>query len=199
MTTEIEIATTEQADRLAIRALVDAYARHADRRDAGRQKSLFTEDTQFVVYMDGEGSEPTQELCRSRGADAGVREPQHLPGNNPLQRPEHRRAGRRSRDRRKLLPGPSPVHRRRRSKLMVASLRYHDTFVKLDGTWRFTQREPLRRLDRDSIFASLAGNRFTRTVLPDPRRRPWARTSGRAPIRAPGPRPPSRGRVQKTE
>src|SRR5918996_1498933 len=57
-----QIAPTEQADRLAIRELVDAYAHCADRRDAEGQKSLFTEDTRFVVYMDGEGSEPTQEL-----------------------------------------------------------------------------------------------------------------------------------------
>ena len=37
-------------------------ARCADRRDAEGQKALFTEDTRFVVYMDGEGSEPSQEL-----------------------------------------------------------------------------------------------------------------------------------------
>ena len=52
----------EAADRLAIRELVDAYAHCADRRDADGQKSLFTEDTHFVVYMDGDGTEPTQEL-----------------------------------------------------------------------------------------------------------------------------------------
>ena len=56
----------EAADRLAIRELVDAYAHCADRRDAEGQKSLFTEDTHFVVYMDGEGSEPTQELAAAR-------------------------------------------------------------------------------------------------------------------------------------
>ena len=43
-----DITPTELADRLAIRELVDAYARCADRRDADRQKSLFTEDTHFV-------------------------------------------------------------------------------------------------------------------------------------------------------
>src|ERR1700745_625521 len=52
-----EVAPTETADRLAIRELVDAYAHCADRRDAAGQKSLFTEDTHFVVYMDGQGSE----------------------------------------------------------------------------------------------------------------------------------------------
>ena len=57
-----EIASTEQADRLAIRELVDAYAQCADRRDTDGQKSLFTQDTHFVIYMDGQGSEPTQVL-----------------------------------------------------------------------------------------------------------------------------------------
>jgi SnoaL-like domain len=56
------ISTTEQADRLAIRELVDAYAHCADRLDAEGQKALSTEDTCFVVYMDGQGPEPTQVL-----------------------------------------------------------------------------------------------------------------------------------------
>jgi hypothetical protein len=44
-----EISPAEQADRLAIRELVDAYAHCADRRPAEGQKALFTEDTHFVV------------------------------------------------------------------------------------------------------------------------------------------------------
>jgi hypothetical protein len=45
-----------------LRELFDAYAHCADRRDAEGQKALFTEDTRFAVYMDGEGSEPTYVL-----------------------------------------------------------------------------------------------------------------------------------------
>ena len=52
----------EAADRLAIRELVDAYAHCADRRDAEGQKALFTEDTHFVVYMNGADSEATEDL-----------------------------------------------------------------------------------------------------------------------------------------
>jgi hypothetical protein len=37
-------------------------AQCADTRDAEGKKSLFTEDTHFVVYMDGKGTEPTQVL-----------------------------------------------------------------------------------------------------------------------------------------
>ncbi len=60
-----EITPGEAADRLAIRELIDAYAHCADRRDAEGQKSLFTDDTHFVVYMDGQGSEPTQVIDRA--------------------------------------------------------------------------------------------------------------------------------------
>ena len=53
-----EITPTEAADRLAIRELFDAYAHCADRRDAEGQKSLFTEDTHFVVYMEARAPSP---------------------------------------------------------------------------------------------------------------------------------------------
>src|SRR6201991_5079589 len=59
---ETPITAAEEADRVAIRELIDAYARCADRRDADGQKALFTDDTHFVVHMDGQGSEPTQVL-----------------------------------------------------------------------------------------------------------------------------------------
>jgi hypothetical protein len=50
------------ADRIAIRDHNDAYADCADTRDADGQKALFTSDTHFVVYMQGEGSDPTDDL-----------------------------------------------------------------------------------------------------------------------------------------
>ena len=40
-----QITLAEQADRMAIRELVDAYAHCGHRRDAEGQKSLSTEDT----------------------------------------------------------------------------------------------------------------------------------------------------------
>jgi hypothetical protein len=47
---------------LAIPGLIDAYGHCADRRDADGQEALFTEDTHFVVYMNGEGTAPTDDL-----------------------------------------------------------------------------------------------------------------------------------------
>ena len=62
MTDHVSISADEAADRLAIRELVDAYAFCADTRDADGQKALFTSDTHFIVYMEGEGSNPTDDL-----------------------------------------------------------------------------------------------------------------------------------------
>jgi hypothetical protein len=61
------LSSAEAADRLAIRELFDAYAHCADRRDAAGEIALFTADTRFAVYMDGEGSEPTYVLEDHRG------------------------------------------------------------------------------------------------------------------------------------
>ena len=62
MASHTELTPSEAADRLAIRELFDAYAHCADRRDAEGQQALFTDDTTFAVYMDGEGREPTYVL-----------------------------------------------------------------------------------------------------------------------------------------
>ena len=68
MTAHAQLTPSEAADRLAIRELFDAYAHCADRRDAEGQKALFTDDTVFAVYMDGEGSEadirPARDVSR---------------------------------------------------------------------------------------------------------------------------------------
>jgi hypothetical protein len=139
MTTPIE--TTEYADRLAVRELVDAYARCADRRDADGQKALFTEDTHFVVYMQGHDSEPTQELT-SREALTPVFEnlnsyetTTHFNGQSTIGLDGDRATGESYCLAHHLFTDGGE------RKLMVASLRYHDTFVKRDGTWRFAERK----------------------------------------------------------
>ncbi len=58
MSEHISISPVEAADRLAIRELIEAYARCADRRDANSQMSLFTADTHFVVYMNAKDPKP---------------------------------------------------------------------------------------------------------------------------------------------
>ena len=136
-----EIASTEQADRLAIRELVDACAQCADRRDADGQKSLFTQDTHFVIYMDGQGSEPTQVLD---GRDAltpvfaALRDYQatmHFNGQSTIELDADRATGE------SYCIAHHLFTKDGERQLMVAFLRYHDTFVKRDGGWRFAERE----------------------------------------------------------
>ncbi len=140
MTTITEITPTEQADRLAIRELVDAYARCADRRDADGQKSLFTADTHFVVNMDGQGSEPSQVLD-GREALTPVfddlnryQATMHFNGQSTIALDGDRAAGESYCIAHHLFTDGGE------HKLMVAWLRYGDTFVRVDGDWRFAER-----------------------------------------------------------
>ena len=71
MSEHVTISPQEVADRLAIRELVEAYAHCADRRDAEGPMTLFTEHTHFVVYMNAKDPTPSMEL-HSRTALAAV-------------------------------------------------------------------------------------------------------------------------------
>ena len=140
MTTTTEITATEQADRLAIRELVDAYAHCADRRDAEGQKSLFTEDTHFVVYMEGEGSDPTQVIDGREGLTPVFQDlnryqaTQHFNGQSTIVLDGNRAAGESYCIAHHLFTDGGE------RKLMIAYLRYQDTFAKIDGTWLFAER-----------------------------------------------------------
>jgi hypothetical protein len=136
----VSISPREAADRLAIRELVDAYAYCADSRDAGGQKALFTADTHFAVYMEGEASHPTDDL-HGRESLTPVFEnlntyeaTMHFNGQSTI-----------------TLDGDSATGytyclahhvytEEGMRKLMVAHLRYRDTFVKEAGTWLFAER-----------------------------------------------------------
>src|SRR5260370_6947283 len=71
MSKHVAVSPSEAADRLAIRELVEADGHCGDRRDAKGQMSLFTEETQFVVFMNAKDQKPSQEL-HSREALAPV-------------------------------------------------------------------------------------------------------------------------------
>ena len=140
MTSHSEITLTELADRLAIRELVDAYAHCADRRDAQGQKSLFTEDTRFAVYMEGQGSEPTQVL-HGREALTPVfddlnryQATMHFNGQSTVALDGDRATGESYCIAHHLFTDDGE------RRLMVAWLRYEDTFVKVDDAWLFAER-----------------------------------------------------------
>jgi hypothetical protein len=135
-----DIAATGLADRLAIRTLVDAYAHCADRRDADGQKALFTDDTHFVVYMDGEGTDPTQELNGREALTPVFAElnryeaTTHFNGQSTIALDGDRATGE------SYCLAHHLYTEAGERKLMVASLRYEDTFVKREGAWLFAER-----------------------------------------------------------
>jgi ketosteroid isomerase-like protein len=137
----VTISPAEAADRLAIRELVEAYAHCADRRDAKGQMSLFTEDTHFVVYMNAKDSKSSQEL-HSREALAPVfadlnkyAATMHFVGQSTiLTLTADRGTGEAY-----CLAHHLTIEGGKR-RLMIAALRYYDTFVKVDGAWLFAER-----------------------------------------------------------
>jgi SnoaL-like domain len=141
MAVHAHVSAAEAADRLALRELFDAYAHCADRRDAEGQKALFTDNTVFAVYMDGDGSEPTY-ILTGREALTPVFEDlnrydttTHFNGQSTV-----------------TLDGDSATGESYtiahhvyteggNRKIMVASLRYLDIFAKIDGRWYFAERK----------------------------------------------------------
>jgi SnoaL-like domain len=141
MSKHVSISSTEAADRLAIRELVEAYAHCADRRDVKGQMSLFTVDTHFVVYMNAKDSTPSQEL-HSREALAPVfadlnkyDATTHFVGQSTIFTLTKDRVSGEA----YCLAHHVTVDGGKR-RLMVASLRYLDTFVKMEGAWLFAER-----------------------------------------------------------
>ena len=141
MSQHLTISPSEAADRLAIRELVEAYAHCADRRDAKGQMSLFTPDTHFVVYMNAKDPKPSQEL-HSREALAPVfadlnqyDATMHLVGQSTILSLTSDRATGEA----YCLAHHITVSGGKR-RLMLAALRYYDTFVKIDGAWLFAER-----------------------------------------------------------
>ena len=141
MSKHVRISPEEVADRLAIRELVEAYAHCADRRDAKGQMSLFTADAHFVVFMNAKDPKPSQEL-HSREALAPVfadlnkyDATTHFLGQSTI----FTLAADRATGEAYCLAHHVTVDNEQR-RLMIASLRYLDTFVKSDGDWLFAER-----------------------------------------------------------
>jgi SnoaL-like domain len=136
-----DLPPVQVADRLAIRELVDAYAYCADRRNATGQMALFTEDTDFLVFMDSQSPSPTQHL-RGRASLAPVFDElntyvatMHFNGQSTTVLEDDRASGVTY-----CLAHHIKVDGSSRT-LMIAAIRYLDSFVKEDGVWLFGQRK----------------------------------------------------------
>jgi len=142
MSSHTTISPGEAADRLAIRELVEAYAHCADRRDSNGQMSLFTADTHFVVFMNAKNPKPTWEL-RSREALAPVfadldkyDATTHFVGQSTIfSLTDDKAIG----ETYCLAHHVTVAQGKRR--LMIASLRYLDSFVKQGDGWLFAERQ----------------------------------------------------------
>src|SRR6266852_5107913 len=103
--------------------------------------ALFTEDTHFVVYMNAKDPTPSQEL-HTRAALAPVfndlnryAATMHFVGQSTILS----LSGDRATGEAYTLAHHLTVDAGKR-RLMIAALRYADTFVKLDGAWLFAER-----------------------------------------------------------
>jgi ketosteroid isomerase-like protein len=142
MRKHVSISQQEAADRLSIRELIEAYAHCADGRDAKGQMSLFTEDTHFVVFMNAKDPTPSMDL-HSREALAPVfadlnqyAATMHFLGQTTiLTLSSDRGTGETY-----CMPHHITIDGKSR-RLMIAALRYMDTFVKMDGAWMFAERK----------------------------------------------------------
>jgi hypothetical protein len=140
MAVHTQLSQTEAADRLAIRELFDAYAHCADRRDAEGQKALFTADTRFAVFMSGEGTEATYVLQGREGLTPVFNDLKqydvttHFNGQSSVVTDGDRASGESYTIAHHLFTADGV------RKIMIASLRYLDTFVKIDGVWYFAER-----------------------------------------------------------
>ena len=140
MAVRTELTPAEAADRLALRELFDAYAHCADRRNAEGQKALFTDDTRFAVYMDGEGTDPTYVL-EGREALAPAFDDlnryeatTHFNGQSTVTIDGSRATGESYTIAHHVFTEDGT------RKIMIASLRYLDTFAKIDQSWYFAER-----------------------------------------------------------
>src|SRR6202035_3853412 len=109
--------------------------------DAKGQMALFTSDTHFVVYMDARDAKPSQEL-HSRDALAPVfadlnkyAATMHFVGQSTILALTSDRATGEAYTLAHHLTVDGATRR-----LMIAMLRYNDSFVKTNGEWLFSER-----------------------------------------------------------
>jgi hypothetical protein len=135
------VSAQQAYDRLEIRELIDAYARCADRREADQQKALFTDDTHFAVYLNGEGTEPTEDL-HGREALTPVFDAlnqyevtMHFNGQSTVTLEDPDATAESYCIAHHVFTGDGE------RKIMIAYLRYDDTLRRERGAWRFAERK----------------------------------------------------------
>ncbi|MVM33815.1 nuclear transport factor 2 family protein [Spirosoma sp. HMF4905] len=140
MTSPLE--SNELTDRQSIRALIDAYAHHADRRETQRQADLFTEDAKIEVYPGEPGQhEPITTIQGHQALLAGFADlktydvTQHVNGQHTVVLEGDRATGEVY-----CLAHHIWIEHGQRM-FMVMGIRYYDTYVRTAGRWLFAERK----------------------------------------------------------
>ncbi|WET68625.1 nuclear transport factor 2 family protein [Sphingobacterium sp.] len=131
----------EAEDRIAIRELVDNYAFCADTRDAQGQMALFTEDTNFEVFYDPKSGIPSQ-VINGRADLFPVFDnlntymtTMHFNGQNSVKLSGNNATGV------VYCIAHHLTIEDGKQKLMVAAIKYHDTYIKQNENWLFAERK----------------------------------------------------------
>jgi uncharacterized protein (TIGR02246 family) len=131
----------ELLDRLALRQVVEAYARGADRRDGAGMAALFTDNGRLASYDGEPGAAPP--LFDRRGREAigkamaGLNRYEvttHLLGQQSVTIDGDRATGE------TYCLAHHISERDGRKENRVMSIRYQDVFVRLDGHWLMEER-----------------------------------------------------------
>jgi hypothetical protein len=137
----IEQRVLELEDRIAIRELIDRYTYTADTRDADGQMAIFTEDSNFEVYMDEKVPTPTQVVTGRKNLRPVFEDlnqylsTMHFNGQSTVAMEGERASG---------ITYCRAYHLKNldgAKKLMIAGIRYYDKMVKQDGVWLFSERK----------------------------------------------------------
>lgn len=130
----------ESADRLAIRELIDAYAHCADRRDCEGQMALFTEDTRFLVFMDAKAQAPSQTITRRADLRPVFEDLRQYPATTHFNGQSTIVLGGDTATGESYCLAHHVQDKAGERSLMVASIRYLDTFARQGGRWLFSER-----------------------------------------------------------
>ena len=133
-------APNDVADRLAIRALIDAYAHFADSRQPERQADLYVEGGRTLVFPDPAVDEPAQVLTTRD---------EHLEGFGALK--QYVATTHFNGQSVALIDGDTAtgesyclahhvLEAGTGRQLIVMAIRYRDVFTRADGAWRFAER-----------------------------------------------------------
>ena len=132
--------TNEVADRVALRALVDAYALAADAKRYRDMADCFTDDATFTMYMTPGDDQPTSVHTGSAEIEAAMASldafvaTTHLVGAQAVELDEDGARGEATCVARHVLVRPKG------RKMLTMGIRYQDRFVRQGGQWLIAER-----------------------------------------------------------